>query len=168
MRVFEENQKFTQSWLMIIIGISLLVPLALTIKEWSEKTDKSMEANLDLIITLGIMCLVIAPIIFMKLKTRIDNLGIHYQFFPFHLKPKLITWNEMEKVYVRKYNAVTEYGGWGLKGGFFYKEKGIAYNVSGNLGIQIELKKGKKILIGTKQEEKVKQALNYNFNKDDA
>ena len=166
MRVFEENQKFTQSWLMIIIGISLLVPLVLILKEWSEKADTSYQENLDLIITLGIMCVAIIPIIIMKLKTRIDNLGIHYQFFPFHMKYRVITWEEIEKVYVRKYDAITEYGGWGLKGGLFYKKRGIAYNVSGNIGIQIVLKKGKKILIGTKQEEKVKQALNYNFNKD--
>jgi hypothetical protein len=95
-----------------------------------------------------------------KLNTRIDEKGIHYQFIPFHFKIKTIPWNIIEKAYVRKYDAITEYGGWGLKGGFFWnKSKGTAINVSGDLGIQIELESGKKILIGTNQEEQARQVL---------
>lgn len=167
MRVFEENQKFIQSRLMLIVGASLLVVFFLILKEWNEKVDKSFQANLDLLITIGILCLSITPLILMKLTTRIDSLGIHYQFFPFHWKNRVITWEEIEKVYVRKYDAISEYGGWGLKSrGFFFKKRGHAYNVSGNIGIQIMLKTGKKILIGTKREERAKQALAYNLNKD--
>jgi hypothetical protein len=164
MRVFEENQKFTQSWIMVIVGISLLVPLIIIIKEWSEKDDKSFQANLDLIITLGILCLSITPLLLIKLKTRIDKIGIHYQFYPFHLKYRIIKWQEMDKAYVRKYDAIGEYGGWGLKGGLFFRKSGVAYNVSGNIGIQIFLKKGKKILIGTQEEEKAIQTISYNQN----
>ena len=166
MRVFEENQKFTQSWLMVVVGISLLVPFILIIKEWNEKVDKSFQANMDLLVTFGILVIALIPIILMKLTTRIDNVGVHYQFFPFHLKPKVITWNEIDKVYVRKYSPITEYGGWGFKGNFFNKNKGISFSVSGNIGIQIIPKKGKKILIGTQLGEKAKQALDYNLNKD--
>ena len=167
MRVFEENQKFTQSWLMILVGVSLLVPLVLILKEWSEKADKSIQANIELLVTLGIMCLSISLLLLAQLKTRIDNKGILLQFFPFHRKPRVIAWEEIDKVFVRKYDAITEYGGWGLKGGLFPRKRGVAYNVSGYIGIQIVTKKGKKILIGTNQEEKVKQAINYNLNKND-
>ena len=59
-----------------------------------------------------------------------------------------------------------EYGGWGLKGGLLWKKsKGIAINVSGNIGIQLELKNGKKLLIGTQKLQEAKQVLDTYKNK---
>jgi hypothetical protein len=53
------------------------------------------------------------------------------------------------KCYVRKYNAIAEYGGWGWRLGLF--GKGTAYNISGNEGLQLEFINGKKLLIGTQK-----------------
>jgi len=100
----------------------------------------------------------VSLIFFFKLTTRIDEKGIHYQFFPFHFKFKLISWNEISKVFVRTYDPIGEYGGWGLKGGWS-KSKGKAINVSGDIGIQLELKTGKKLLIGTQKENDAKSVL---------
>jgi hypothetical protein len=75
---------------------------------------------------------------------------------------KTILWHEISEAYVRKYDAISEYGGWGLKvGAFWRKSKGIAINVSGDTGIQLELKNGKKILIGTKLEDQAKQVISH-------
>lgn len=102
----------------------------------------------------------ISLLFFFKLKTRIHEKGVYYQFLPFHLKTRFITWSEIEKAYVRNYNPISEYGGWGIKGGFFWnKKKGIAVNVSSDIGLELELKTGKKILIGTQKENEVKQVL---------
>ena len=88
-----------------------------------------------------------------KLQTRIDEKGIHYQFFPFHLKTRTIYWSQIKEVYVRKYDAISEYGGWGVKGGAIWnKKKGKSINVKGNIGIQLTLKNSEKILIGTQKE----------------
>tara|TARA_R110002094_G_scaffold330_3_gene1533 strand:- start:287 stop:799 length:513 start_codon:yes stop_codon:yes gene_type:complete len=148
MRIFKEEQRFTQGWLIILLAISIVTPIALMLKEYF-KEDTTMTLN-ELLLTSSLMLIVIAPLFFFKLKTRIDEKGIHYQFFPFHLKPKTIDWSELKFAKTRTYDAISEYGGWGLKGGFFWrKSKGVAYNVSGDIGIQLEYKTGKKILIGT-------------------
>lgn len=148
MRIFKEEQRFTQTWLLVLIVISMIVPIILIIKEFS-KENSTMSMN-EFIFSMVLLPLCIAPIFFFKLKTRIDEVGIHFQFFPFHLKPKTIVWSELKSAETRKYDAISEYGGWGLKGGFFWrKSKGIAYNVSGDIGIQLEYKTGKKILLGT-------------------
>ena len=148
MRIFKEEQRFTQTWLIILITISLLVPIVIITKEFY-KENSSMSLN-EFIFTMVIMPLCVAPIFFFKLKTRIDEKGIHYQFFPFHFSARLITWAELKSANTRKYYAITEYGGWGLKTSFLSrKKKGIAYSVSGDIGIQLECKNGKKILIGT-------------------
>jgi len=161
MKVFKEEQRFTQTWLLVVLGFSLIVPIYTIGKDYL--SENSEITTRELIFSLGGIILITIFIFFFKLTTRIDEKGIQYQFFPFHLKFKLITWQEIKSANVRTYDAITEYGGWGLKGGFFWnKRKGSAINVSGDIGIQLELKKGKKLLIGTQQESEAKSVLeNY-------
>ncbi|MBL86550.1 MAG: hypothetical protein CMO82_07820 [Winogradskyella sp.] len=85
---------------------------------------------------------------------------MRYKFFPFQLKFKLLPWNEIKTANVRTYDAITEFGGWGLKGGALWnKSKGRAINVSGDIGIQLQLKNGKKLLIGTQKKEEAIRVL---------
>ncbi len=46
-------------------------------------------------------------------------------------------------------------------GGIRYGPKGTAYNVSGKIGLQLELKNGKKILIGTRKPEEIENLLHH-------
>nr|MBP6978828.1 hypothetical protein [Lentimicrobiaceae bacterium] len=55
------------------------------------------------------------------------------------------------------YSTIGEYGGWGYRMGG--KKAGVAYNISGNMGLQLELKNGKKILLGTKKPVEMEEAL---------
>ena len=154
MRIFNEQQRFTQLWLIILLIFSAVVPVAIILKD----ADKMEPTNL--ITTLCIVILAPALLFFFKLTTRIDDKGIHYQFFPFHFSLKTIAWQDIKSAHVRTYDAIGEFGGWGLKGGLFWKKsKGTAINVSGDIGIQLELKNGKKLLIGTKKEEESKRVL---------
>lgn len=91
--------------------------------------------------------------------TEIREDGIYYQFFPFQLKMKKIAFDDIEKIYLRKYKPIMEYGGWGYKFGLF--GKGWAINIAGNKGIQIEFKdsKKRKFLIGTQKSEEVEAVL---------
>lgn len=154
MKIFKEEQRFIQLWLIILLAISTTVPLVIITREY-------LNNKVSLYNFLGTLALVVFAsgfIFFFKLKTRIDEQGIHYQFFPFHLKFKLVKWNEINKAYVRKYDAISEYGGWGIKN-IFWRKNGTAVNVSGNIGIQLELTNGKKLLIGTLKEEDAKRVL---------
>ena len=154
MRIFKEEQRFTQTWLIVIIVISLIVPLAIILKE----IDKLSTS--EIIISIGTIILASGLIFLFKLSTRIDEKGIHYKFFPFHLKFKTVVWNDIENAYIRTYDAISEYGGWGVRGGaLWYKAKGKAINISGNIGIQLKLKDGKKLLIGTNKKEQAQDVL---------
>ncbi len=161
MKVFKEEQRFTQTWLIALLGISIIIPIILITKEYLEK-NSSMTTN-EFLLTLGGIIVSLSFIFFFKLTTRIDETGIHYQFFPFHFSLRLIKWSEVNKAYVRTYDPISEYGGWGLKGGSLWNKKnGTAINVSGDIGIQLELKNGKRILIGTQKENEAKRVLeNY-------
>lgn len=158
MRVFKEEQRFNQLWIVLLIIISILVPLGIILGIYL-KNPQSFSA-LELIAIVSVIIIASCIIFLFKLQTRIDENGIHYKFFPFHIKYKHLKWNEIDEAYVRKYDALSEYGGWGLKGGALWKKsKGVAINVFGDIGIQLILKNGKKLLIGTQKEHDAKTIL---------
>jgi hypothetical protein len=103
----------------------------------------------------------VLPITLFFLSIRLDTViqedGIHVLFFPIQWKLKAYPWEEIQECYVRTYRPLTEYGGWGYRIGLF--ESGGALNVSGKEGIQLELKNGKRLLIGTQRPEDAKEAL---------
>lgn len=162
MKVFKEEQRFTQTWIIVLLVVSTIVPVVIIIKEY---LDEKMELS-KLLSILLIVLFASGLIFFFKLKTRIDEKGIYFRFFPFHFKDKFYAWNTIDKVYVRTYSAITEYGGWGMKGGKLWnKKRGVAYNVSGDIGIQLILKNGDKILIGTKLKTEAENVLKTYQNK---
>jgi len=158
MRIFKEEQRFNQTWIIVLIIVSTIVPLFVITKEYLDNPDSFTTSEF-----IGILALIIVASCFifvLKLYTRIDENGIRYKFFPFQLKFKLLPWNEIKTANVRTYDAITEFGGWGLKGGALWnKSKGRAINVSGDIGIQLQLKNGKKLLIGTQKKEEAIRVL---------
>lgn len=91
----------------------------------------------------------------MRLKNQIRKDGVYVKFFPFHLSFKVYKWDKVSKLFVRQYDPISEYGGWGLRIG----RNGKAFNVSGNKGLQLEFHDNKKLLIGTNKPEELKETL---------
>jgi hypothetical protein len=159
MRVFSEIQRFDQWWfrlLMLVVLVVTILPLVMVYDEIKEDRTNMIlvggACGLSLVLILGILFVV-------RLETRIDQHGIGYAFFPFHRSLKQIPWSALEKAYVRKYNPIGEYGGWGYR--VKLGKGGKALNVRGNVGIQLELKDGKKMLIGTQKEQDARSVLEY-------
>ena len=75
MKVFKEEQRFTQTWLILLLVVSLMIPIGIVINEY-HKEHSNMSIN-EAILTIFFMLICIAPIFFFKLKTRIDEKGIH-------------------------------------------------------------------------------------------
>lgn len=158
MKIFKEEQRFTQLWLIILVLVSTLVPLAIIVGSYIENPERFSPLEFALIVVL--IVLACGLIFIFKLSTRVDEIGIHYKFFPFHINYKHIYWKDIKSAHIRTYDAIAEYGGWGLKGGALWnKSNGTAINVSGNIGMQLELKNGKKLLIGTNKPNEAKAVL---------
>ena len=148
--VFSENQKFRQWWLWLIIFVSSLASIGVPF--FLGKID---EQTLGMSIGVSVSILAAWAFYMMELRTRIKKNGIYYQFFPFHFKQKQITWDEIKEMEIIKYNPIGDYGGWGIRFGW----KGKAYTVRGNMGLQLEMKSGKKLLIGTQKVAEMQIAL---------
>ncbi len=89
-----------------------------------------------------------------RLETVIDLEGISVRLFPLHLKFKFFLWQDIEKIYVREYAPLSEYGGWGLR---YSVNHGKAYNISGNQGVQLFLPTEKNCLSELKNQKKLPQ-----------
>jgi len=161
MRVFIENQKFNQWWLRILMAFAAGSTIIPGIYFFNDMNENS---TLEIVLIFGVLLIsliiIFGVLFFLKLKTKIDSIGVHYAFYPIHQNFKTVRWDEIKKCYVRKYNPISEYGGWGYRGGFSNRT-GRAFNVKGNIGIQLFLNNGKKILIGTQKQSEAEPVINY-------
>lgn len=158
MKIFIEEQKFTQIWLFLGLAIAFVVVTTPIIKDWDTISQGSFGEILSNIGGVLVLLFVFALFNFLKLKTRIDEKGVYYQYLPFHFTYRFLPWNMIAKCYVRNYNAIFEYGGWGLKFSFT-KKRGKSFTVKGAVGLQLELRNGKKILIGTQKKEEIQRTI---------
>jgi len=152
---FTETQKFRQWWLWLILVFTIVaMPLSLT--GWLSKETRTPVGVFEIALICGVPVLVLILFSLLRLETRIDSVGVHYRFFPVHFSEKTILWDEIEGAAVRKYKPIREYGGWGFRHGY---KHGKALNVSGDMGLQLMLKTGKKLLIGTQKAEEMELTL---------
>jgi len=164
--LFSEIQRFRQKWiwvLLIVVAIIGVAPLVASIvMQLSTKTTlgkKQSDIGESVTVTLifmAILAIVYTLIGSSKLETYIKKEGITVRFYPIQTSFKLYKWEDITKCYVRQYSPIKEFGGWGVRGGM---GKSNALNVSGNMGIQLELKDGNKLLIGTNKPEEAEAVL---------
>lgn len=149
---FEEKQNFDQWWLISIISLAE----AGIIYGLFQETSGFSQIEDPLRILFAILSMILLLTIFLfRLHTRISSAGVVATFHPFPFLTRKFEWNEIDRIYVRRYSPISEYGGWGIRGLFPAK----AYNVSGYYGIQIVTKDDHNFLIGTQKPEEVKKVL---------
>ncbi len=151
--IFREEQRFRQWWLVLLfVGLNGLFATGVYIQIIKEQPfGNNPMSNGALIFTGIIVFLFTLFFVIVRLQTFITKDVIYVRFHPLFIKMKKIEFKDISKAYIRTYRPVLEYGGWGIRGG--------AYNVSGNVGLQLEFKNGDKLLIGTQQPDALRSAL---------
>lgn len=154
--LFHEKQHFRQWWIWLML---IAFPAFSVYSGWQQYLHAGSIGNVLLVNggELLVLGAIIALMLGINLETRIREDGIEVRLFPFHLRFKHFQWAELKKVYVRQYSPLREYGGWGLRWGIF--GSGTAYNISGNMGLQLVFQNGKKILVGTQKAEECQRIL---------
>ncbi len=151
METYIETQKFNQWYIKLI----LIIPFITVISGIIMGDPKSSDST-HLAISFGILGIITALFYFTKLETKLDEDGVKVRFYPFQRAFYFVAWDELEEFSIRKYKPLLEYGGWGFRYSF---RRGKAFNVSGNMGLQLVLKSGKKFLIGTNKPEEMQAFL---------
>ena len=150
---FKETQRFSQWWIWLIFfaivsftGFGVYKQLVL-----KEPFGNNPMSNIGLLIFSGFILAIIILFLVMRLKTEINEQGITMHFRPF--TKRQIAWQEIENAKVLDYGFV---GGWGIR---LWTNYGTVYNTKGSKGLALELKDGKKLLIGTQNPEKLEEVL---------
>lgn len=89
----------------------------------------------------------------LNLETRIEEGVLSVRLTPF--PARRIALSDVTRAEVRTYRPIREYGGWGIRWG----RDGMAYNARGNRGVQLELKDGRRVLIGSQEPERLLAAM---------
>lgn len=165
--LFKEQQQFRQWW-WIVLFLGATVPvMVLNVYALYQQlvrgipVGNSPAPNGVLIGVFVFLCLTLWVSFTLKLEVWIDQDGIHYRFFPLVFRKRLISIHEIQRYEIRNYRPVKDYGGWGIKRSFRW---GRAYNVSGNVGLQLYLTNGKKVLFGTQRPQAIRYAMDEVMN----
>ena len=155
--LFKETQQFRQWWWIILVLGSTVPTMLFSIYTLYQKTANGIQVGDAMLIILPLFMGIMIWVFFsLKLEVWIDQEGIHYRFYPLISKNKLISNSEIQRFEIRKYSPLLDYGGWGIKKRFKW---GRAYNVSGNIGLQLYLKTGRKVLFGTQRSQAIIYAM---------
>lgn len=161
---FREVQRYRQKWLwvlllppmLLLIGIFAYGMITQLVLDRPFGDEPTSDTELAIVGSLAILAALLIPfsLYTMKLVTEVRSDGVHVRLFP--IVHRKIPFETIQKCEVRSYSPLMEYGGWGVR---WNPAKGMAYNVSGNQGVQLELSNRKRVLIGSQRPEELAQAI---------
>jgi hypothetical protein len=157
--LYKETQRFSFATLIVSLPVFVIICLNLYNKHQTSFLT-TLSQNIHLIIVLGVVGLVLFFSLSAKMKTQITDKGVSVKFFPVLFKTKTILWVDVEDFFVREYNPLQEFGGWGLFRINLPFGRGLgnsrAIALRGSHGLQLIMKDGSRLLIGTQEPEKLK------------
>lgn len=153
---FREVQRFRQPWLVAtLLGVAGVT--------WWLLARALMGAASPGFLTLALLYWAVFGLLFplfflwvLRLEVEVREDGVYFRFFPLHLTFRRIPFEEVAHCSARTYNPVREYGGWGIR---YSLRGGRAYNVRGNRGVQLVLRNGERILLGSQRAEELARAV---------
>ena len=149
---FTEIQRFNQWWLwMILIGLVLIPTYGLVQQLLLGKPfGATPMSDAGLLFFFGGMWLFMGFFRYMELRTEVDARGIRVRLRP--ISSESFEWEQIECLELVRYGFV----GYGLRLSAKY---GTVYNTRGNKGLSVTLKSGSRYVIGTRDPERLKEAL---------
>lgn len=146
--LYREEQRFRQFWLWVIILGAASIFWAGFIYQvlFGGQLGNRPVSDIQLVILFVLMGIGMPWFFYqMKLTTEIRPGEIHIRFWPFHVRPVVISMLLVKDYNQVTYNPIRDYGGWGIRWGL----KGKAYNMSGNKGVQLTFYNKRPLLIGS-------------------
>ncbi len=127
-------------WILLPVFLAvLLLPAAgLTMAEIQSKWEQDFWNMIAPIIILLSVFLLLWNV---RLNWSISKTEFSFTFFPFVLKRRTYSMDDVDDIQVMKINSLKEFGGWGLREG----KLGKAYTTAGNHILHVKFKQGRPI-----------------------
>jgi hypothetical protein len=155
--LYHEEQRFRQWWVWVLV----FAPAALAWWPFMQQIigGKPVGQNPAPDWVVWVLWLLIGlalPLLFGRIRLTVEVTAeqVLIRYRPFSHREVALA--DIQEVQARQYNAVKEYGGWGVKG--WSKDK-MAYNVSGDWGAELTLKDGRRIMLGSQRAEELAAAI---------
>ncbi len=163
--LFREEQRFRQPWLWGLVGgmtAATLVPVAWgTVQQLVLRRPWGNRPMSDA----GLLALCVGIVVFdaavvwlvaaARLTTVVVRDGLRLRFRPFHRRWHTFAAGDIEAAEATDYRPILDYGGWGIRFG----RRGKAYNVSGHRGVQLRLRGGHRLLVGSQRADALAAAI---------
>jgi hypothetical protein len=161
---FEEEQRFGQAWLWVILAIGFAPVVIFVLGLYQQLVrgipfgNQPMSDGALVMTTVSVFAFMVALVLlfrYARLRVTVDATDLVIDFRPFQLKPRRIALRDLAGAAATAYNPLLEYGGWGVR----FSPRGMAYNVSGSEGVLLELQNGKRVMIGSQRAPELEAAI---------
>lgn len=153
--LFQETQRFRQPWVWGIVLLPMAIVLGILLYQLitgEPVGDNPAPDRLLLLILFLIPVPVVVGFFVARLVTRIDREGLHYGWNLFGNRLNTIPWSDIHALALIRYKFV----GYGVH---YARKYGTVYNVSGNVGLYVETKRGRKLTVGTTEPDRLDNVL---------
>ncbi len=156
---FHETQRMDQWWIILLIG-------SITAWMWwgfyqQIVLGKPFGNNpspdwMMWLLAFGVGLVVPIGFAMMKLIIEVRSDRLYIRFYP--ITTREIMFSDIASFQSRLYAPIREYGGWGIRG-LTLKSHKMAYNTKGNWGVDVELKDGRFVMLGSQKANELEDAL---------
>lgn len=145
--LYYERQRTPWYWFLFMAVLNIpfvygLVKQLILNKPWGNNPM----SDTGLIILAAFIFLFSAFMLIIKQEIIITKQGVFTRLFPLKTKPKLYSWEKIDKAAIKKYSLLQNRFGWGFKIGM---NGSTTFNMRGNIGLELILNNGHKVIIGT-------------------
>ena len=105
-----------------------------------------------LLVLVGVGLPALFAVLRLTVEVRTDRVDIRFRPFTH----RSIAATDIEAAEAHAYRPVVEYGGWGIKG---WSRKKVAYNVKGDLGVELRLRDGRSVMLGSQRPAELEAAV---------
>lgn len=154
---FTETQKPTQAWIWVVVMACAIFIWFLFIQQVVLDNAIGKPAPDIAIWIIWILIGLFLPVFTFvaRLKFKVTDKVLKISWFPIFKRE--IYFKDIKKAESKTYKPVREFGGWGIR---FGRNGSRAYSMSGNLGVELTLKNGKVVMLGTQKPKELSQAIN--------
>ncbi len=154
---FHEDQRLTQWWIRLIaavvagLGWWAFIAQIVMGEPWGDRPAPDWVIWLIFpLMGIGLP----AFLLLAKLSVTVEDDAIHIRWFPFAWRT--VHFADIESAQARTYRPLLEYGGWGVR---WSPGRGMAWNASGDRGVQLTLTSGKQLLIGSQRADELAKVI---------
>jgi hypothetical protein len=143
---FQESQSFRLRHLKYVLAAPPAALLFVTLRQvvWRHPWQHPALTNGELLFQTSLLILIYLRLLTVRLVTelRAGELSVSLRGL---WRKRTISMDRVRKARVVQYDPVHDFGGYGMRSG----KRGQAYIASGDRGVELELRDGRKILIGS-------------------